>query len=68
MLTLKCLPHSKAGAERQFSELKTIKTPIRDRINPNTVTDLMRVRRAIPNPSSRKIPDTLVREARNLKK
>ena len=68
ILTLTCLPHSSAGAERQFSELKMIKTPLRNRLNPKTVSDLMHVRRAIPDPSSWEIPDTLVRKARKWKK
>jgi len=61
MLTLTCLPDSSAGAERQFSKLKIIKTALRNRLNPKIVPDLLHVRRFVLDPSSWEIPNTLVR-------
>jgi len=46
-----------AGAECQFSDLKMIKTQFRDRLDPETISDLMYVKRAIPDPNSWEIPN-----------
>ena len=44
VLNLYALPHSSAGAERQFSQLTNIKTKLRNRLEVNTVYSLMYIK------------------------
>lgn len=62
------LPHSSASAERQFSLLKLVRTPLRNRLLPETISDIMHVRREVPNPETWDIPTELVRSARKWKR
>ena len=47
MLNLCALPHSSAGAERQFSQLTNIKTKLRNRLKVKTVDSLMHVKQLV---------------------
>ena len=47
MLNLCALPHSSAGAERQFSQLTNIKTNLRNRLEIKTVDFLMHVKQMV---------------------
>ena len=70
MQTLMCLPHSSASAERKFSQLKLIKTPLRNRISPSTVSSLMHAHRLVRSRGGAvkwKIPTTLAKAARQRK-
>lgn len=62
------LPHSSASAERQFLLLKLVRTPLRNRLLPETISDIMHVRREVPNPETWDIPTELVRSARKWKR
>lgn len=47
---LMTLPHSSASAERTFSTLKLLRSPLRNRISPETISAVMHVKRFIRCP------------------
>ena len=47
MLNLCALPHSSAGAERQFSQLTNIQTKLQNRLEVKTVDSLMHVKQIV---------------------
>ena len=61
------LPHSSASAERQFSALKLIRTPLRNRLLPETISDMMHVKREVPNPETWDVLAELIRSAKKWK-
>ena len=61
MKAIMSLPHSSAGAERKFSLLKLIKTPLRNKLAPDTISCLMQVHRYIPNIDTWDVPESLVK-------
>lgn len=63
MELLLSLPHSSASAERQFSLLKLMKSPLRNRLKPETIRALMHVHRFIPEVDKWKIPSNVLRKA-----
>ena len=64
---LMVLPHSNASAERQFSRLKIMKTVLRNRLKPETISSLMHVHCYIPNVAQWKIPSAVVEAAKKWK-
>ena len=70
-LTLCSLPHSSAGAERQFSILSVIKTKNRNKLNISTVSALMKTKQLVLRSSSgvhdRVIPSDLTRATKKWK-
>lgn len=65
------LPHSSASAERRFSHLKVIKTPLRNKINASTISSLMHTHRLVKRHGGIKkfrAPHSLLKAARVFKK
>jgi hypothetical protein len=67
MFTMMSLPHSSAGAERQFSLLKLIKSPLRNRLDSEMLSALMHVHRFIPDAKKWTVPVSLLAKARKWK-
>ena len=68
MRVMMSLPHSSASAERQFSTLKMVKTPFRNRLLPDTISDIMHVKREVPDAEQWNVPDKLITRAKKWKK
>lgn len=63
MELLMSFPHSSASAERQFSLLKLMKSPLRNRLKPTTINAMMHIHRYIPNVVDWVIPKTVLHRA-----
>jgi hypothetical protein len=60
---LMALPHSSASAERCFSFLKLIRSPLRNKLSPETIRALMHVKRYVRCPVQNwEIPESLLSE------
>lgn len=64
MMKMMCLPHSSAECERQFSLLKIIKTPLRNKLCPESLSVLMHVHRYVKNSQFHlwDIPDSIIKK------
>ena len=61
-------PHSSASAESQFSLLKLIKSPLRNKLKPKTISALMHAHRFLPrNVGTWKISSRLILAAKKWK-
>ena len=67
MRFIMCLPHSSASAERQFSHLKLIRSPLRNKIAPSTINALMHIDRYIPDVSKWEVPQDVLKKAKSWK-